>query len=135
MKVLFVCKSNFARSQIAEAIYNNLTKSKDAKSGGIAVEKEWVGQPISKFKNHVVSSMKEIGLDLSKSKPKQITKKLVGWADKIVVMEKDKSLWPVFLKDSKKIISWDISDPRGTGLNFHNKVRNEIKKKIEDFLI
>ena len=51
--LFFVCKSNFARSQIAEALYNKLTVSQDAKSAGLSVEKEWKGKKISQSKNYV----------------------------------------------------------------------------------
>jgi protein-tyrosine-phosphatase len=37
MKVLFICKGNWYRSQIAEEIYNRLTNTKDAYSVGVYV--------------------------------------------------------------------------------------------------
>ena len=40
MKVLFVCKNNAERSQIAEAIFNRLSRGSSASSAGVEVDKE-----------------------------------------------------------------------------------------------
>ena len=130
MKILFVCKSNFARSQMAEALYNKLTGSQDAESAGLSVEKKWEGKPVSQFKNYVVDSMKEIGIDLSENKPKQITRKMFEQADKVIVMDENRELWPGYFFNSDKVLFWDIPDTRGKGLDFHNKVRDKIKEKV-----
>ena len=38
MKVLFVCKSNIGRSQMAEAFFNKFSKNHKAISAGISTE-------------------------------------------------------------------------------------------------
>lgn len=134
MKILFVCKSNFARSQMAEALYNKLTNSQDAESAGLSVEKEWEGKKISQFKNYVVDSMNEIGIDLSENKPKQLTKEMFEQAEKVVIMEDDRELWPEYLFNSDKVTFWDIPDTRGKDLDFHNKVRDKIKEKVLELI-
>ena len=53
MKVLFICKGNWYRSQIAEAIYNQLTHSHDASSVGtfVGTKDEPEGQVLSNLFN------------------------------------------------------------------------------------
>ena len=133
MKILFVCKSNFARSQIAEAFLKKFSKKYEVASAGTMVEKEWLGKPISIFHNYVVPAMLEEGIDLSQNIPKQLTKEMVDNFDKVVVMA-SKDLWPDYLSKSEKVDFWDILDPRGTDLEFHRRVRNDIKNKIKSLL-
>ena len=78
--------------------------------------------------------MKEVGIDLSENKPRQLTKLMFEQAEKVVVMEEDRELWPESLLNSNKVVFWDIPDIRGEGLDFHNKVRDKIKEKILELI-
>ena len=130
MKILFVCKSNFARSQMAEAFLKKFSKKHEVTSAGTMVEKKWLGKPISMFNNYVIPEMLEGGIDLSNNTPKQLTEERVNVADKIVAIV-SKDLWPDYLSKSKKVEFWDIPDPRGTDLEFHRKVIDDIKNKVK----
>ena len=133
MKILFVCKSNFARSQMAEELFNKYTKKHSAISAGTSVEKEWFGKALSLFPNHVIEAMKEEYLDLSKNKPKQLTQKMTEEVERIIVLAQ-KDHCPDYLLKSKKTIFWDVPDPRGQDLEFHRKVRDLIKIKVKDLI-
>ncbi|MDD5701470.1 MAG: arsenate reductase ArsC [Dehalococcoidales bacterium] len=64
--ILFICVHNFGRSQMAEAFFNQLAKGKaKAISDG--------SQPAERVNPEVVKVMKEIGIDISQSKPKLLT--------------------------------------------------------------
>lgn len=126
MKILFVCRGNVARSQMAEAYYNFFTKSKDAQSAGVL---DFTPLKYGKPTEMVVQIMKEDGIDISKQKVKYITKEMVENSDKIIVMCK-KEECPEFLLNSNKITFWDIDDPYNTDIENHRKIRDEIKKRV-----
>lgn len=105
MKVLFVCVENVNRSQIAEAIFNKLSKKNAARSAGLAPK------TIGLLKNAYdekrgtyppIVPMKELGYDLSKNKIKKLNKKMVDNADRIIFMFKKK-------KHEKEIPKYAIS--------------------------
>lgn len=115
---------------MAEAFLKKFSKKHEVTSAGTMVEKKWLGKPISNFNNYVVPAMLEEGIDLSLNTPKQLTEKTIGDSDKVVAIVK-KDLWPDYLSKSNKVEFWDIPDPRGTDLEFHRKVRDEIKNKVK----
>lgn len=130
MKVLFVCKSNVGRSQMAETIFNNSYKRPVSMSAGLQPG-EWEGKEISLAKN-VVSCMNEIGFDISKNVSKKITKEMVDKSDKIIIMEKKH--WPDYLKNNPKVEYWEIPDAAGTDLLFHRKIRDQINIKVYNLI-
>ena len=130
MKILFVCRGNVARSQMAEAYYNFFTKSKDASSTGILdFTPIKYGYPVKE----VVQVMKEDSIDVSQQKVKFITEEMVNAADRIFVMCK-KEECPKFLLNSKKITFWDIDDPYNTDIENHRKIRDKVKKHVQQLI-
>ena len=102
MKVLFVCKGNVGRSQLAEGIFNSLTKKHRAISAGtIAKNKGKLVKSVS-IKN--VKVLKEIGIDISKKKVKKLNKQMTDHLGKIIVFC-DRRTWPDFLLKSNSCIS------------------------------
>ncbi len=107
MKILFLCKANMFRSQMAQAWYNHLSNKNKAKSGaliGHEGELSWL----------VTDSSREFGLDLSKQYSKDVNKKMLKEADIIIIM--NKTLMPHFdihrksLKKNVIIEVWNIED-------------------------
>src|SRR5208283_761320 len=109
MKVLFICRSNAERSQVAAAFFNRLSKRNRAVSAGTSVEQEGaVGQPAGRI---VTELMLDIGYDLQKVKRKQLTPKLAKSADIIIVTLSDsdiKERLPDYVKHSPKSRFWDL---------------------------
>ena len=131
MRVLFICKANVGRSQMAEALFNKYSKKNKAFSAGTDVgdkEGQTIGQN-EKFK-FVVDVMKEEEIDVSNNKRRQLTKEMVDDTDKVIIITKKDSL-PHYLVDNDKVIFWDIPDAKDTSYEFHIKTREEIKKKVE----
>lgn len=108
MKVLFVCVGNINRSQIAEAIFNRLSKNGHATSAGLRPRRP--GVPLVSEHNNPVRVMKEEGYDLSKAKIKKVTRRMVESADRTVLICKQENLTdaPDYLKDRPGAEFWDV---------------------------
>jgi arsenate reductase len=140
MKVLFVCRGNVGRSQMAEALFRQLTNGEHlAQSAGIEAMgsdgKDLDGMLLKdrKSSKHVIESMKEIGIDISNNFIKRLTLEMVEHADKIIVIVKPETI-PEFLKGNDKVIYWNITDPDEQTLEFHKQTRDQIKKLVEEFV-
>ena len=136
MNVLFVCRGNVGRSQMAEAIFAQLTAGKHS-VGSAGIEaygdegKDLDGMPLKDRKSsmYVIESLKEIGIDVSGNTIKRLTPAMIKNTDKIFIMTKQDGI-PDFLKTSEKVVYWDIEDPDGQTLETHRKVRDEIGKLV-----
>ncbi|MFH1247104.1 MAG: hypothetical protein V1644_01865 [Candidatus Micrarchaeota archaeon] len=131
MNVLFVCKSNFGRSQIAETIFNLLSKEHKATSAG--TEKGRVtGHKLKDFPEHsnLFVCTAEIGLNIMENVVKLLTPEMIRDAGKIIVMA-ERETWPDYLKKSKKVVFWEIEDMCGQSLDKSRKLRDQIKRLVE----
>ncbi|MEK6845101.1 MAG: hypothetical protein AABX44_02495 [Nanoarchaeota archaeon] len=132
-KVLYVCRANIGRSQIAEAYHNYFNG--EAGSAGTSL-KYLSGTQLSDPSlgaHKVIQIMQEEGISLEKSKLTQITKEIITQYSKIIVMA-EKHTIPDYLLESKNVEYWEISDTKGRDLNFYRKIRNEIKTRVKILL-
>jgi arsenate reductase len=79
--ILFICKGNSGRSQMAEAFFNATSKGWRAISAGT--------EPDPKIHPWTVEIMGELGFDLSSARTKPATQKMMKKADKIILMDSD----------------------------------------------
>lgn len=140
MNVLFICRGNVGRSQMAEVIFKQLTNGKHlAQSAGIeAMGSEGKNLDGILLKDrasskYVIECLKEIGIDSAKAVIKRLTPEMVHSSDNIVVMVNPDTI-PEFLKDNTKITYWNITDPDEQTLEFHRQTRDQIKKLVEEFV-
>src|SRR5882672_5024442 len=99
MKVLFVCWQNVSRSQMAAALYNQLTGTHDADSAGTQVEKpgETLGERHDRLGGTVaIEALQREGIDISKNRKTQLTREMLDGYDHIISMA-DASLSPGWL--------------------------------------
>ena len=135
MKILFVCRRNHGRSQMAEGIFNKLAEGKhQATSVGtqvIRADANREGQKISD--TQIIAVMKEIEVDVSENIRNQLTPEMLEKVDKVIVMAQPESI-PEYLKQSTKAIFWEIPDTYHVPLEFVRNVRNQLQVLIGDLI-
>lgn len=134
LKILFICKGNVGRSQIAEALFKKkYAKTYEVSSAGLKLSGP--EQPIAELipnVKEVLDVMNEEGIDVSKSVRVQLTDKIAENADVIVVLIEDGEALPDYL-EFQKVIRWNIADPKGKDLEFTRNIKDEIKNHIENY--
>lgn len=132
MNILFVCKANVGRSQMAESWFGVLSKH-NVKSAGTNVN----GDEGKELHEYVIGCMKELRCDLSGHYRKQLTREAVGWADKIYVMTGREDFPSCFNKnlpnyiDYSKVEFWAVDDPKGKSYESHVKTMTKVKGLVE----
>lgn len=131
MKILFVCKGNVGRSQMAEALYKIYGKG-DHKVSSAGIKLSGPEQPLKELPLgfNVTDVIKEEGLDITEFVRKQLTPEMVKDADKVVLLLEEGDMLPDFLQNNPKIVRWSVPDPKGTDLENHRKVKDQIKALI-----
>ena len=120
-KILFVCVENARRSQMAEGFANAFGRGKlEVYSAGSG--------PSSQIDPLVIEVMKEKGIDLSGKRPKGLNDLPPVEMDYLVTMGCEETC-PAVL--AKKIIEWEIPDPKGKSIDVFRKVRDIIKNKVK----
>ena len=126
MKGLFICNANMRRSQIAEAFFNQYSKTNRAESAGCFV-RERVGKRVPE---EIIQIMQERGIDVSKNVRKQLTKEHIQRADKIISLTEKENL-PELVQKSPKLEIWALEDPLGFPMDALRETRNEIEKRVK----
>ena len=129
MRVLFVCKANAGRSQVAEAFLRKGNGNFEVRSAGTlhADLGELVGE--NRYTGNVIRCMDRHGIDIRKKVRKGLTREMVGEADIIVSMVPEGSL-PEYI-DRKRLVLWDVEDPKGMSLEDTEKVVRKIKRLVD----
>lgn len=140
MKILFVCRGNVSRSQMAEAFFNQMAGGKyiAESAGAEAMGSDGTDMNGMLLKDrassaHTISTLKEIGIDISNNYIRRLTPEMVNNADKIVVILKPEAV-PEYLKENEKVVYWDIEDPDAQTPDFHTQTRDKVKKLVEDLI-
>jgi protein-tyrosine-phosphatase len=110
LKVLFVCSGNVFRSQIAEAFFRKYTKKNHSRSAGVSARSlHHAGKALEAECPLAVQLMAEAGIDISKNRSKQLTKRTAKAADLIVSLTSADDL-PGYVKEHKKLMVWHVSN-------------------------
>jgi arsenate reductase (thioredoxin) len=124
-QILFVCVENAGRSQMAQAF-----------AGKYGLKGESAGTvPSSRVNPIVVEAMKEKGFDLSKNIPKMLTPEMINRASLVITMGcsvEEVCPKPMFAQMQKKLIDWNLKDPKGKSLPEVREIRDEIEKRVLD---
>ncbi len=115
MNVLFVCKQNAGRSQIAQALYER--RGGHARSAGTT--------PAA----HVHAEVAELMPELAGRVPKALEQTDAEWADLVVTMGCGDAC-PVI--PGKRYLDWELEDPAGQDLETVRKIRDEIERRVAE---
>ena len=120
---LFVCVHNAGRSQIAEAFAKR--RGLKALSAGTV--------PSSSVNPIFVQAMEEKGVDISDNKPKLLTNEMIAQAALVVTLGcsvEEVCPRPMLARMQKKLVDWNIEDPKGKTIEEIRKIRDEIERKV-----
>jgi arsenate reductase len=121
-KVLFVCVHNAGRSQMAEAFFNEMTKRR-------AIGLSAGTQPSKRVNPVVVKAMREVGIDISRRKPKMLTFEMLEGADRVITM--GCSVEKACPASSVPTEDWQLDDPEGKPIEQVRQIRDEVKARVE----
>ena len=124
--VLFVCVENAGRSQMAEGFFKKYAPHgfKTLSAGT---------KPVYHLNPIVVEAMKEVGIDISKQKSKELTDEMIRDSDKVVNMGcMDKNFCPTIWLP--KVIEWNLEDPKGKSIEEVREIRDEIEKRVKEIV-
>lgn len=140
MKILFVCRGNVGRSQMAHELFKLLNDKHETLSAGTKVVSPTTGESRhgqilkdTKGAENVILALREKGIDVSNKRRVQLDPGLVEWADKIVCMAEYETI-PDYLLNSPKVAFWNIADPKGTTLEVHRLIIDQIEGLIKGFI-
>ncbi|MGZ4359958.1 MAG: arsenate reductase ArsC [Gaiellaceae bacterium] len=117
--VLFVCTHNAGRSQMAQAFFERHAPSD--------VRAESAGQePADAVWPEVVEAMREVGIDLSRRRPKKLDLEMQLHADWAITLACGGTCpyVPSMVED------WQVDDPRGRPLEQVRAIRDEIERRV-----
>jgi arsenate reductase len=123
-RIVFICVENARRSQMAEAFADAFGQGKlEVYSAG--------SRPSLEIDPLVIEVMKEKGIDLTAKRPKGLNDLPPIEMDYLVTMGCEETCPAV---PTKKIIEWEIPDPKGKSINIVRNVRDMIDEKVRAFL-
>ena len=123
--ILFICRKNSCRSQMAEGFAQTLGKTTViASSAGI---------DSSQIDPKTIEVMAEVGIDISSYTAKCLDQFTPRVFDGVVTMCASGAKLPETWK-IKIIQEWDVEDPAGQPIEVFRQVRDEIKGRIETLL-
>ena len=130
--ILMLCTGNSCRSQMAEGFLKSFDNELKVFSAGT--------KPAERVSRKAISVMKEVGIEISKNKPKDVSQFLNQSFDYVItVCDNAKETCPVFtgrVKHRLHIGFEDPADASGTEeeiISVFRKVRDKIQKKFYNF--
>ena len=126
-EILFVCVENAGRSQMAQAFAEKY--GLEASSAGTV--------PSQRVNPIVVQALKEKGIDISKNTPKMLTAEMINQASLVITMGcsvAEVCPKPMLAQMQKKLIDWNLKDPKGNQLEEVRVIRDEIEKRVRELL-
>lgn len=123
---LFVCRANAGRSQMSAALFERAASGRHhALSAGSEADPEGHVRP------PVVEVMRELDIDLANRRPQRLSTELAEQADVVVTMGCGDACPYI---PGKRFIDWDLDDPKGRPVDEVRVTRDDIARRVEQFL-
>ena len=121
-KILFVCRENACRSQMASAFARAFFGDRvDVASGG--------SEPATEVNQDMVRAMGEKGIDMAYRKPTSLDVIQTTFQPDLMVSMGCEDACPLF--PGVRAEEWDIPDPAGKGIEFMREIRDELEKRVK----
>jgi len=143
-KVLFICKGNVGRSQMAETFYNHLSRTDTPATSAGARNYYYRTAWHSRIKGSdpVVRAMLEEGVDLAGRRIKKLNRSMVDNADVVIaLMDRHRAELdiPQYVRKSGKYRLWEIEDvlgntAYGSAVEMHRRNRDRIKALVRELI-
>ena len=121
-RVVFACRHNAGRSQMAAAFFNRLADP--AKAAAISAGTE----PAQWVHPEVLAVMGEDGIDLVGQKPQRLTAELAAGARYLVTMGCGEAC--PFIPGAT-LEDWQLEDPKGQPASRVREIRDDIRNRVE----
>lgn len=121
-KVLFVCKENACRSQMAYAFARTYFGNRvDVRSAG--------SHPADRINSSVIDIMAEKGIDIAYLRPHSLNEVLSHWSPDLVISMGCEEGCPYIPDASYE--EWNIPDPATGSLDFMREIRDRIEARVK----
>jgi arsenate reductase len=120
--VLFACVHNAGRSQMAAALFNQLTDPDKARAVSAGT------QPAEQVHPEVAEALGELGIDLAGVRPQRLTTELAQSASLLITMGCGDACpaLPGLRRDD-----WPLPDPKGQPIERVREIREKIRSRVE----
>jgi arsenate reductase len=131
-KVMFLCTANSCRSQMAEGFAKEFGKG--------LIEVHSAGLMAAGVQRRAIIVMKEVGIDISTQKSKEIDEDLLRKMDIVVTLCGNAEETCPWTPPQIKRIHWPIKDPVGTVgteveiMKEFRRARDEIKERVKKLI-
>jgi arsenate reductase len=120
-RVIFACRHNAGRSQMAAAFFGQLADP--ARAAALSAGTT----PAQSVHPEVAEVMREVGIDLSAAKPKLLTKELGAGTRLLVTMGCGEECPYI---PGAEIQDWGLEDPKGKPVERVREIRDEIRRRV-----
>lgn len=125
-KVMFVCKKNSRRSQMAEGFAKNLGEGK------IVVTSSGLAQ--SQVDPMTVEAMSEVGIDISNQTSKPLSDFNPDDYDAVISLCGCGVNLPEEWLTREVFADWQLQDPEGESMETYREVRAQVKERVEQLI-
>ncbi len=123
--VIFACRHNAGRSQMAASFFNRMVDPSRAKGLSAGTT------PADRVHPEVITVMREKGVDLAGLKPQRLTADLAGGARYMITMGCGEEC--PFIP-GVKVEDWQLEDPKGQTIARVRELRDEIEGRVRELV-
>jgi arsenate reductase len=124
-RVIFACRHNAGRSQMAAAFFNRVADPARAQALSAGT------MPAQRVHPEVAQAMLELGIELAGAKPQLLTTELAAGARFLVTMGCGEECPYI---PGAQVEDWPLEDPKGKPLERVREIRDEIQRRVAELV-